>query len=267
MPRRRAADTTGTCHLCLKEGPLSFEHVPPRAAFNSSRVDVGGLEHWLARTQGGPALRRQIQQGGGGMRCFCAECNNNTGSWYAAELTGWVYAAVGVMSNLPPIAEMDRETEPHVAGMRFRQVRPLAFIKQIATMVLAVNGVGFAERHPELREFVLDRDRQGLPDGMQMYLSLYLGPNSRLSGVQAKLNAETGERFLMSEVAHPPFAYLTSFDEPSPILPTGNISEFADVPYTARADVEIEMLVGFGHTIYPSDYRTMAQIERDREAD
>jgi hypothetical protein len=256
----------GACHLCLCEGPLSFEHVPPRAAFNSSRVDIRGAEHWLARSTGGLALRKTIQQGGQGLHVFCSDCNNKTGSWYASELIGWVHGAVAAMSALPPIAEMNRELEPHVARLRINQVRPLAFVKQIITMVLAVNDVGFAERHPALREFVLDRDKRGVPDDVQVYLSLFCGPILRRSGIQGKLVIETGERFVLSEIAHPPFAYLASFSEPSPSLEAGNITGFAEVAYTSRADVEIDLLVGFGHTIYPSDYRTKAQVDWDRES-
>jgi hypothetical protein len=264
VPRRRAQDAIGTCHLCLKLEPLSFEHVPPRAAFNSSRVDVQGLEHWLSRGTDGPGLRKTIQQGGQGLEVFCAHCNNETGSWYASELTGWVHGAVAAMRALPPIGEMDQELEPHVARLRINQVRPLAFVKQIITMVLAVNDIGFAERHAALRRFVRERDQRGLPDDVQLYLALFCGPIIRRSGVQGKLVVETAEQFVLSEIAHPPFAYMASFDEPSPTLPVGNISGFADVSYTARADVEIDLLVGFGHTVYPSDYRTKAQMERDR---
>jgi hypothetical protein len=41
--RRRAKDSIGNCHLCIREGPLSFEHVPPRAAFNTDKVELRGL--------------------------------------------------------------------------------------------------------------------------------------------------------------------------------------------------------------------------------
>jgi hypothetical protein len=163
VPRRRAQEAIGTCHLCLKVEPLSFEHVPPRAAFNSSRVDIQGLEHWLSRSAGGAGLRKTIQQGGQGLQVFCAQCNSETGSWYASELTGWVHGAVAAMRALPPIGEMDQELEPHVVRLRINQVRPLAFVKQIITMVLAVNDIGFAERHAALRRFVLERDQRGLP--------------------------------------------------------------------------------------------------------
>jgi len=264
MPRRRAKDTIGTCHLCLREGPLSFEHVPPRSAFNADKVQVGGLRHWLERDNHGVSLHRAIQQGGVGFSRFCEECNNRTGSWYAGELSGWVRAAAASIHALPPVAEMDAQLDDHGVGFRIEGVRPLAFIKQIVTMVLAVNGVGFAERHSELRAFVLERDRTGVPENVQLYLALYLGPMVRYLGVQGRANPDTQEAFLISEIAYPPFSYVASFEERSPLLPAGNVTGFADVPYTTRATVEIDMIVGFGHTPLPADFRTAAQMERDR---
>jgi hypothetical protein len=264
MARRRARDRRGICQLCLTEGPLSFEHVPPRAALNDQRMESGTITHWLQRNEEGPRLRRTIQQGGSGFHCLCSECNNRTGSWYASELTRWVHGALAALPGLPPIAEMDRELNDHTVILRIDRVRPLAFVKQIVTMIPAVNDVDFAHRNTQLREFVLERDRVGLPAGIQVYLAHYLGPISRRSGLQAKQNLGTGELHVSSEIAHPPFAYVASFDEPSPLLPRGNITGFSDIPYTTRATVDIEPLVGFGHTPYPADLRTAAQVARDR---
>jgi hypothetical protein len=39
----------------------------------------------------------------------------------------------------------------------------------------------------------------------------------------------------------------------------------SEIPYTTRATAEIELIVGFGHTPLPADFRTAAQVERDRE--
>lgn len=162
---------------------------------------------------------------------------------------------------------MDRELNDHTVVLQINGVRPLAFVKQIATMILAVNDVDFARRNTELREFVLERDRVGLPAGLNVYLALYLGPISRRSGLQSRQNVSTGELHVTSEIAHPPFAYVASFAEPSPLLPRGNITDFSQVPYTTRACAEIELLVGFGHTPYPADLRTAAQLARDRADD
>jgi hypothetical protein len=264
MPRRRAKDTIGTCHICLRKRPLSFEHVPPNAAFNVDKVERRGLKHWLERNDDGIRLRRAIQQGGSGFSRLCEDCNNRTGSWYAAELTGWVHAAVAAIHALPPVAEMDAQREDHSVMFRIEGVRPLAMVKQIITMLLVVNDVQFAVLHPDLRAFVLDRDRTGLQD-IQIYLALYLGPIVRFVGVSGRANVDMSETFVLSEVAFPPFSYIASFDEPPRLLEAGNITGFAEIPYTTRATAEVELIVGFGHTPLPADFRTAAQVERDRQ--
>lgn len=254
----------GTCHICLRERPLSFEHVPPSAALNAEKVEIGGLEHWLARNKDGSRLRHAIQQGGFGFRRLCEDCNNRTGSWYAAELAGWVHGAVAAIHALPSVAEMDAQLEDHSVMFRIEGVRPLAIVKQIITMVLVVNDLEFAALHPDLRSYVLDRDRTSLKD-IQIYLALYLGPIIRFIGVSGRANLDKSEAFVLSEVAYPPFSYIASFEEPPALLKVGNISGFAEIPYTTHATAEIELVVGFGHTPLPADFRSAAQVERDHE--
>jgi hypothetical protein len=130
---------------------------------------------------------------------------------------------------------MDAKLDAHRVTLRIERVRPLAFVKHIITMVLAVNADNFAEHHPELRAFVLERDRTGAPEGLQIYLVLYLGPIVRFLGRQGRANLDTHEAFVLSEVAYPPFSYIASFDEPSPLLAAGNITRPADLTYTTRA--------------------------------
>ena len=144
---------------------------------------------------------------------------------------------------------------------RIEGIRPLAMAKQIITMLLVVNGVEFTALRPDLREFVLDRDRTGLRD-IQLYLALYLGPVARFVGVSGKTDSETGDQFVMTEIAYPPFSYLASLDEPPPLLRVGNVTGLADIPYATRATLDVEVLVGFGHTPLPTDFRTAAQVER-----
>ena len=82
MPRRRKR--TGICHICGSSGDLSFEHVPPRVAFNDRRtVRIKGEEAISL----GPdeIVKGPIQQGGIGDYTLCAECNNKTGHWYGAR--------------------------------------------------------------------------------------------------------------------------------------------------------------------------------------
>src|SRR5687768_10419213 len=92
----RQGKGTGICHSCGTVGPLTFEHVPPQAAFNSERTTVVSGERALQYVPGG-ALRGQYQQRGAGGYTLCGRCNNNTGNWYARDFAQWCYQGMEVL--------------------------------------------------------------------------------------------------------------------------------------------------------------------------
>jgi len=76
----------GKCALCGKECELTFEHIPPRAAFNwLPAKPVSGYEitkniNTIPFTTEG--LKYSNQQKGMGKYSLCSSCNNKTGSMY-----------------------------------------------------------------------------------------------------------------------------------------------------------------------------------------
>ncbi len=52
--------------------------------------------------------------------------------------------------------------------------------------------------------------------------------------------------------------------EPTWASESANITGAVDVGYNQPADLEMDLLIGFGHTPYPADYRTRALVERER---
>jgi len=57
--------STGTCRLCLVEGKMSFEHVPPQSAGNNRKIVLSPFEEWFSPDKWsgrGP----QNQRGAGG---------------------------------------------------------------------------------------------------------------------------------------------------------------------------------------------------------
>jgi hypothetical protein len=131
-------------------------------------------------------------------------------------------------------------------------------------MMLAISGPEFGEAHSDLRAFVLDRERRSLPARYQFYLVLYRGPLIRSIGGSVRVDMATGESTFICEVAHPPFAYAMTVDATPGALDAGNITAFGEVGYHEEAEVVMDVLVGFGHTPYPLDYRTKAALEKDR---
>lgn len=213
----------------------------------------------------------RIEQRGAGGVVLCQRCNNNTGSWYGNELIRAAGAGARILRETP-LNELDQRLEPTFGEVHFRQQpgigpHPLRLIKQIVTMLLATSPLSFSQANPALGDFVLDRERIGLPDRYQFYLALFAGPGARTTGVSSRLDLHTQRIDVLVEVAYPPFAYVMTVDSAEGAVETSNITRFVDVGYNQMADLEMDMLIGFGHTAFPADYRTAAMIAHEAAND
>ncbi len=227
------AKNKGICTICGKGGKLTFEHVPAKATGNDEEVVVYGIEQWLARDlETGEMPGGYIQPKGTGAISICKACNEYCG-------VDW-----------------------KVVGFQVNQMRALPVVKQVIASLLALNAPGFAAKNPDLRKFVLDREIRGLPDKYRLYACLFAGPLARFAGLQAELNVVTHEIVLMSEVAHPPFAYLLTIDS-KPSQPLGEITAFTTRGFDEVRDEQLELTMGFGHTALPGDYRSKAMVDAE----
>jgi len=130
----------GKCRLCLEEGELSFEHVPPESAFNETRVRQYTMDEWL-KTEGTLGLGGRVSQRGVGAYTLCARCNNKTGAWYAKEYVRWAKESLYLLARMPSGAAVPL----HISGGY-----PLRFLKQTVAMFFSVNSVEIAEHNREL---------------------------------------------------------------------------------------------------------------------
>ena len=259
---------TDRCRICRREeANLSYEHVPPRAAFNDEPTTVYGFDDWLNRSPDGVLPGGRIEQRGAGAHTLCERCNNNTGSWYGTELKRAANTGAKLLMSTP-LKEFDQLLEHRWAQVKLKQTEkgphPLRLIKQIVAMLLATSTPELTINHPELGDFVLDRTRTGLSNRYCFYLALYAGPYARTTGVVPGFNLERNRSDTFVEVAWPPYAYVMTIDSAPEAIPTVDITTMVDVGYNQRADIELDLLIAFGHTAIPIDYRTSAMIERDR---
>lgn len=177
------------CRVCGMEVELTFEHLPPKSAFNARRAEMFGMEQWLNRSldTGRPEGRGKIQQRGSGATTLCATCNNNTGAWYVPDFAKWCWTGAGINARGPSDDELNADPRETWTGVKLFDVRPARFLKQIVTMFLSIAPTGFAfNDNLDLVEFVQDPERVGLPDRYQFYLSLYRGPYARFVGVTGR---------------------------------------------------------------------------------
>jgi 5-methylcytosine-specific restriction endonuclease McrA len=91
----------GICHICGFHKKLSFEHVPPSAAFNHQRILHIAFEKILASENLDDIPGARVQQRGAGAYTLCESCNNNTGHWYASAYAGWAHQAMNIISLVP----------------------------------------------------------------------------------------------------------------------------------------------------------------------
>ena len=165
----------GKCRICGREGKLSFEHVPPRAAYNKKTVIEYTVESWIRRQ----STKGKQQQGGIGKYTLCQKCNADTGSWYGSEYVRWADMAFDVLRILNK--KPDVFAGRGIIAVTLKDVYPLRFLKQVITCLFSVVGVSpeshFAENNPNLQRFILNKYQTRLPDTYHFFLRLYQEPS------------------------------------------------------------------------------------------
>ncbi len=237
-------------------GPLSWEHVPPESAYNDQRI-VRASQQQMVTPGAWDGRGGRVEQRGSGAFTLCEACNNNTGSWYGAEYAQWARQALERLQRVPP----EHDTAFFVP---FRG-RPLRFLKQVATMFFSVNAETFADLHPELVKFVLDRRSAGLPPQYRFDLVLVRGTFARSSGVYGTVDVSTGRTDIASEVAHFPFALRLVLSE-QVSQRRGAIEHFARHGFDEEREVWLYTIAGHIATKYPGDYRSRDRVEREARA-
>ena len=244
---------TGICHICGKVKPLSFEHIPPRAAFNNRPVITVPLEQAIRL---GPIERPKgrIKQKGIGDYVLCNACNNNTGSWYASRFVDWCYRGMEIL----------RLSNGNPNLVYIYKIYPLSVLKQIVVMFLAINNPGFSKVNPELAAFVQERENTYFPQRYRIYTYYNIIGMHRNIGLSAQVSLSSGKRRMMSEVSFPPFGYLLTLDSDPPDQRLGDISKFANYRYDDLIVIHMKLAVLPTHLIYPGDYRSKEEIEHTR---
>lgn len=246
----RSKKVTGICRICGNAGPLSFEHVPPRAAFNDRPVLMAKFEEILDSAPHGDPTGT-IQQKGAGAYTLCAKCNNNTGTWYGHHFVTWCHQGMELLSR--------SGGKPSLIYMHY--VFPLSIIKQVITMFFSVNGEGFRRSNPDLVRFVLNREEKHLPVRYRVYTYFNVEGQLRHMGVTGSGSFVSSEYRLFSEITFPPFGYLLTIDSTPPDKRLFEITGFRHYSYGEFAVLNLKLPVLPTHLPLPGDYRTLTEIE------
>ena len=259
----------GICALCGKwDGDLTFEHIPPRSAFNATPAKpVSGIDILAHQTAGGGArmpwdtagLQYTNLQKGMGRYCLCQTCNNNTSSWYGDAYVELARAAHYAIASYSP-------DDPD--GIGFRDVYPLRFIKQVLSFFCSTN----PPENPQLddlRKFVLDKYAVGL-DKTKYRLCMYFTKSTFMKQtgymVQLRMTEEGYDTVTLSEITAYPFGFILYFDPKNSWGFKGtDITACADFGYDEKCNIELPWRIEEMKDLFPETFRSREEIIRNRE--
>ncbi|MCX5727109.1 MAG: hypothetical protein NT030_08125 [Candidatus Saganbacteria bacterium] len=242
----------GTCHICGNYGKLSFEHVPPKSAFNERAILFAHMDKLIAMKDDFDKAKGRIHQKGAGAYTLCEACNSKTGHWYGSDFVEWAYQSMRILS-------LSRG-EPSLYYQY--HIFPLRVIKQIICMFFSAAGEKFRLVHPDLVPFVLNRDAKYIDPSIRIYAYYNFGNKSRQSGVSVLANIYGSNSHVFSEISYPPVGYIMSLKSEPPNKKMLDISFFARYSYNDWKHLSLRMPVLPVYTWIPADFRTREEVNK-----
>ena len=254
---------SGKCKLCGKETILTYEHVPPETAFNSSSVKKYPFDQTIKTMIGSEnrfpwdfeGLYGKINQRGSGGYYLCKQCNNITGSWYMSSYVTFT-KTIHDMIMTEKLQPGDRRS------FIIYSMYPLRLFKAIMTMFCDINNNCFGDE--QLKNYLLEKESQNLNlSKYKIYLTLVSPQMRRIQGLSAVMNCSE-EPALITEVASYPIGCMLCIDKPDWYTPAGLlINDWATCSFDDKCNIEFIGMPYYDINIQmPGDFRTKEELRR-----
>lgn len=254
-------ESIGKYALCRNKTILTFEHIPPRAAFNYFPAKPVSGDKLFNDPERMPwdiqGLQYTNQQRGMGLNSLCKVYNNTTGAWYGDEYNTIAHAIHSILiHDIPPQNNVIRISEIH----------PLRFCKQILSMLCSINNNIGDPRFDDLRKFVLDKDKIGI-DKSHYRLCMYFTRSITMKYAPPSFllipTTQGNESIALSEITAYPLGFILYFDPQNTISYEGiDIISFADFNYGDKVTAEFPLCINDMNDIFPIFFRTKEEIRK-----
>lgn len=252
----------GTCKICGKYKDMSAEHIPPKHAFNSSKVLVLPFEEVVKTISGAEGrmpwdiqgLKGVPQQGGFKKYCLCHSCNNDTGQWYMRTYTD-------VAKTIHSMITVEKLQPGFSYSFTLNNLFPLRLYKAVMTLMCDINNDCFGD--DTLRKALLSKESKIDTTRYSVYMYMVSTQMPRMSGLSGILDLHHADNPIMvSEVSLYPLGFALYIDKPKNYFPWGfNIDSFASYDYDTKADITFKDMPYIDiNSQLPADYRSKNAI-------
>ena len=231
------------CALCGEYKVMSFEHVPPKAAFNNEPIFVQGQVHLTDQSNSLYGKKMRSNKGFGGYT-LCEACNNQTGAWYARDFVNFAHQGMKIIQT----------TGPQKIIQGHYKIKPLNVIKQILVMFMSADKGGYLRSQKGLVEFLMNKESVKMPDKYGVYMYSTLSAKKRMLGYSIFCDPKRGVQ-KWSEINFEPFGYFLTEDSQPAHYQMCDITSFSKVSYDEELSVQISTAYLNVESPFIGDYR------------
>ena len=241
-------ENIGICKLCGEKKKLTFEHIPPRVAYNKTTTyySIPQDEYYSSKNLLKFKPKGKILQGGVGLYCLCKECNSFLGQNYVRPYSDFVNIGM----------DLTYKYDFDFVVFKAKNQNPLRVLKQIASMFISISEPIFAKECPEAIEFVKNPETDKLPEKYRFYMYLNDEGQFRKFGFPTIHN----KYGIVSELAYPPFGYVLNIDNTNSFNQLTEITNFKNFSDNRTHEFDILLNKLPTHLHIPLDYRDINEI-------
>jgi len=251
----------GICKLCLKEKELTYEHFPPRSAFNKNtrfyKIKNSDYYENFQEYNKSKKVKSKINQGGLGDYCLCEECNNYLGVNYVNHYVNFAKICFSIINHSGEFKSISFNFKKEEINLKY-------FLKQAIAIFICNNDTWFTKSYPELLNFVKDKGLSFLPEMYRFYL--YLNDEGQIKNGNWTMTNVYGE---ICEFTFPPFGIILSINNPERIFEVSEITAFKNYDNIVLDEFTITLNKYPTYSSLPLDFRSAEDFKNynNKESD
>ncbi|WP_373265983.1 hypothetical protein [Hungatella hathewayi] len=256
MPKNKKM---GRCRLCGKYGELSYEHLPPKAAFNNKPTKMyNGIDILTNNKKTGNGFADicyENQQKGAGGYTLCSTCNNITGAKYNIEYQKFVNA----LGNI--ILSTDNDL-PYNISFTSNPLDCLAIFKQIMSMFCSISDTCSFDTN--LCDFILDENSTSFNSSKYQLYIYGVHKASKIGRIcgDTILLKQNGDKIKLSEISYFPIGLILDMTncQHSYNIKGCDITDLSKFRYGEKNQIEMSMPIHIVNSEIISSFATLENL-------